>query len=186
MPNHNSLHSISCPWCGHTDSFAITATSIFEISDEGVEDHQDVIWDALSPCSCPACHAGGLVCDFTEPARDDAGQFSFLVTTAPEASAGTHHVQADDHAHAHAQMLDLLPGSEVVRCLRVFPQLAAIGWQPGDRVLWLDPDHFEACAFHTVEVVSRSSHDPNTATIFTQEGLECLSSELRLVRRATA
>lgn len=61
MANSNCLEGMSCPSCGQSERFNITATSVFKFVDSGTEDHGDVEFDQDSPISCPDCKWEGWV-----------------------------------------------------------------------------------------------------------------------------
>lgn len=65
MPNDNALEGITCPNCGQTTDFQITATATFDVTDEGTGDYQSVEWDDNSPIHCGKCGHMGLIKDFT-------------------------------------------------------------------------------------------------------------------------
>jgi hypothetical protein len=64
MTNTNCLENIKCPACGNEDTFRITGTSIFTVTDDGTEDHGDVEWDDDSDAECVGCHHHGTLKDF--------------------------------------------------------------------------------------------------------------------------
>lgn len=51
----NCLEARACPRCGQNEHFRITATSVFDLYDEGTSDHYDVEYDDDSPVRCPVC-----------------------------------------------------------------------------------------------------------------------------------
>ena len=55
MSNTNCLENRCCPRCGQMERFRITATSIFELTDEGTEGHEDVEYDEHATVTCSAC-----------------------------------------------------------------------------------------------------------------------------------
>lgn len=59
--NSNCLEGMSCPSCGQSERFDITATSVFRFVDSGTEDHGDVEFRQDSPISCPECEWKGWV-----------------------------------------------------------------------------------------------------------------------------
>ena len=64
-PNSGCLEDMHCPNCGATEPFLIAATSWFRVFDDGVDDHNDVEWEATSKCACEAYDYFGTVADFT-------------------------------------------------------------------------------------------------------------------------
>lgn len=63
MPNTNCLEDRHCPQCLQTDRFKITATTVFELFDDGTGDHEDVEYDDNSPVHCPECNWTGRWCE---------------------------------------------------------------------------------------------------------------------------
>ncbi len=64
MPNTNCLAGIKCPKCGSEDRFKIETTTIFEVTDDGTDVHEDVGWDDDSYIECMACAHHGTIKDF--------------------------------------------------------------------------------------------------------------------------
>jgi hypothetical protein len=64
MTNTNCLEGIKCPACGNEDSFRITATSVFTVTDDGTDHYRDVEWDDDSSAECTECLRHGNVKDF--------------------------------------------------------------------------------------------------------------------------
>jgi hypothetical protein len=62
--NTNCLAGMRCPNCGSRGPFAVSATALFTIGDDGTEDFGDVEYDGGSYCECPACGHDGIVHDF--------------------------------------------------------------------------------------------------------------------------
>lgn len=67
MSNVNCLEGLRCPKCGQEDRLLITGRAVFEVVDDGVEDHRDVEWDANSPTACDVCDFEGDLGDFRIP-----------------------------------------------------------------------------------------------------------------------
>jgi len=67
MENTNCLQGLRCPNCGHDERLYITATTTFEVTDDGTGDHDDVLWDSTSPTECPECDFFGDLGDFEIP-----------------------------------------------------------------------------------------------------------------------
>ena len=63
--NENCLDGMRCPACQSPGPFWIVASSFFLISDDGVEDHESVEWDAASLCRCHSCDFMATVSVFT-------------------------------------------------------------------------------------------------------------------------
>ena len=55
MSNTNCLENRQCPQCEQTERFKITATTVFELYDDGTGDHEDVEYDEESYARCPDC-----------------------------------------------------------------------------------------------------------------------------------
>lgn len=70
MTNTNCLEGLQCPKCGSLGPYGICGTTIFCVSDEGVQDHEDVTWDEDSACECYHCGCRGPLATFrgAEPA----------------------------------------------------------------------------------------------------------------------
>lgn len=66
-PNENCLEGKKCPKCGSYGPFQITATSVFEMHDDGTDNHGDVEFDGSAPSSCPSCSHTGRWRDFDDP-----------------------------------------------------------------------------------------------------------------------
>ena len=69
MANVNALEGMSCPQCGHEDSFRITITTVAVVSDDGVESMGDKEWDDSSSCSCSQCNHMATVLAFSKGGR---------------------------------------------------------------------------------------------------------------------
>ena len=72
MPNTNCLAGIKCPKCGSEDRFKIEATTIFEVTDDGTDVHEDVEWDDDSYIECMECGLSGKIKDFHVEEDDSA------------------------------------------------------------------------------------------------------------------
>ena len=59
MSNTNCLENRRCPKCGQDEHFQVVATSVFDILDDGTDDHQDVEYDEQSEAYCPGCNWAG-------------------------------------------------------------------------------------------------------------------------------
>lgn len=81
MANSNCLAGIRCPKCGDEDEFRIAASSIFEITDDGTGDHEDVEWGGESYIQCRACDHEGTVREFTIQTVEEATDGSEEVHT---------------------------------------------------------------------------------------------------------
>lgn len=68
--NDGCLQDMACPKCGEREVLHITATSVFQVYDEGTDDHEDVEWDGDSHCCCRECGHEGKVKDFQIPFLD--------------------------------------------------------------------------------------------------------------------
>jgi hypothetical protein len=64
MTNDNCLENIQCPACGNEESFRIAATTIATVSDHGVEDYGDMLWNDDSYAECNGCQRHGTLKDF--------------------------------------------------------------------------------------------------------------------------
>ena len=62
--NTNCLAGMECPKCGSLGPFKISATSVFEMHDDGSEAHGDVEFDDQAHCSCKACGYSTVVRGF--------------------------------------------------------------------------------------------------------------------------
>lgn len=70
MTNSNCLEGIACPACGNEDRLRIAGTTVFTVTDEGTEDHGDILWDDDSYARCPECDREGVLRDFrAKPSR---------------------------------------------------------------------------------------------------------------------
>jgi uncharacterized protein (DUF2225 family) len=56
---------VPCPKCGERGPYAIEATSIFTVMQDGTDDYGDVEWSNDSVCVCTNCGFEGTVADFT-------------------------------------------------------------------------------------------------------------------------
>ena len=65
--NVNCLSGKRCPKCGQADRFFITATSVFELVDDGTSYHGDVEYDESNRASCPKCDFSGTWGEFDIP-----------------------------------------------------------------------------------------------------------------------
>jgi len=71
MTNDNCLENISCPECGHTDSFIIEVKTQADVNDEGAVTFGDMQWDEWSLITCKNCETWGTVAEFTrEPPQN--------------------------------------------------------------------------------------------------------------------
>lgn len=64
MTNTNCLEGLRCPRCGSLGPYGICGETIFFVTDEGVEDHEDVTWDEASACQCYHCGCRGPLATF--------------------------------------------------------------------------------------------------------------------------
>jgi len=63
-PNKNCLGGMKCvnPKCGDPyGPFEIQCTTVFEVFDDGTEDHQDVEWEDKSWAMCMQCQTESTV-----------------------------------------------------------------------------------------------------------------------------
>ena len=60
-PNNNCLEGMSCPNCGQHEMFKIVAQAVFEITDDGTGDYNEVEFYDSDRASCPQCQWSGLV-----------------------------------------------------------------------------------------------------------------------------
>ena len=65
MVNTNCLKDIRCPECGYEDNFKITATSTFDMFDDGSDSHGDVEFGESAPCECGECQFAATVKEFS-------------------------------------------------------------------------------------------------------------------------
>ena len=70
-PNENCLEGMSCPNCGQYEMFKIVATAVFEITDDGTGDYNDVEFYDSDTASCPKCNWSGYVGELQEKNRRD-------------------------------------------------------------------------------------------------------------------
>ena len=61
MANTNCLEGMKCPECCWDESFMIAATTMAEVTDQGVEDYEGMEWDNDSYAECPNCDWSGKV-----------------------------------------------------------------------------------------------------------------------------
>lgn len=70
-----ACHHFTCPGCGNSlckgDRFRVSASSMFTVTNEGTEDHEDVEWDDDSYIECKECNHHGTVKGFY-PKEEDA------------------------------------------------------------------------------------------------------------------
>lgn len=55
MANKNCLEGMKCPKCGQENNLRISATAVFDVTDEGAELFGSVNWDDDSRVVCPHC-----------------------------------------------------------------------------------------------------------------------------------
>lgn len=67
--NDNCLEGIACQRCGSEGPFAITATTVAMMYDDGCEGTTDIEWENTSPCVCKSCGHAATVAAFR---RSDA------------------------------------------------------------------------------------------------------------------
>jgi len=53
MPNTNCLEGLACPKCKQEDTLRIVGEAVFEVTDDGTYDYENVEWDDNSTCTCP-------------------------------------------------------------------------------------------------------------------------------------
>jgi hypothetical protein len=70
-PNSNCLEGMSCPDCGQPHRFKIVGKALFEITDDGTEDYNDVEFFDDDHASCPECHWTGVVGNLREETRSE-------------------------------------------------------------------------------------------------------------------
>lgn len=115
MANTNVLSGIACPRCGQEDDFRITATTAFDVTDDGTGDIQgDIEWEDDSLIMCLACKHGGTVAEFNTIAKR-------YREAAREAYAIEGQIEIDDNAivshqedHRPAEAADELPDGSYV------------------------------------------------------------------------
>ena len=62
--NENALVGMACPTCESEGPFYIDVNVTVEVSDEGVEDYGDVMWEDAAACTCKECGHMATVKDF--------------------------------------------------------------------------------------------------------------------------
>jgi hypothetical protein len=80
------IEGMRCPKCGNHEEFKIVGSTLWDVLEDGCDDHDDVEWDDDSYCRCSECGHDGTVRDFTpgsdpNPARwnEDGIQFARLL-----------------------------------------------------------------------------------------------------------
>ena len=64
--NNNCLAGMACPSCGSVGPFAIQASVIVLVGDDGIlEDTSGHEWNDTSICGCDSCDHSGTVATFT-------------------------------------------------------------------------------------------------------------------------
>jgi hypothetical protein len=64
MTNDNCLEGIRCPACGNEAEFHIAVHCVVTVTDEGVDDATDHVWDDDSYTRCPDCDEDGELAEF--------------------------------------------------------------------------------------------------------------------------
>lgn len=62
--NENCLEGVSCPKCGQDKRFWIEGEAMFDVTDDGTTEFQDVEWDDDSLCRCRECGHQGILAAF--------------------------------------------------------------------------------------------------------------------------
>lgn len=64
--NINCLAGMRCPKCKSRGPFAIAATAIFTMTDEGTDSFGDIEYDDGSYCQCTECDHDGIIDEFRQ------------------------------------------------------------------------------------------------------------------------